>query len=121
MPDIITFRDMPNGSSRVALIDGKATSPKWPHTYSIETAAIETALIYCDHLYTPTFFIFSDWKGITPLEAKHRGKWMPYQKNSGGSGTPFVVVDRELARPFENFFPDLTHSSQTPPWDDEAY
>jgi hypothetical protein len=67
MPDIITFCDLRNGRSFVALIDAKACRDR--PNYAIEMSAIETAEIYTDRLFTPTFFVFDDFKVLTPSPA----------------------------------------------------
>jgi len=100
MPDIITFRDLANSRSYVALIDAKAgDGPR----YAIEMSAVDAAEIYADRLYTPTFFVFKDWKVLTPLEVRQRGFPGPFTEH--GSGTPYLLVDRCHARAFEYFFP----------------
>ena len=102
MPDIITFRDLRNGRSYVALIDAKVgDGPR----YAIEMSAVDTAEIYVDGLYTPTFFVFSDWKVLTPLEVRQRGFPGPFSEN--GSGTPYLLVDKRFGRPFSDFFPPV--------------
>src|SRR6201997_309742 len=54
MPDIITFCDLRGGRSYVALIDAKVCNgPR----YAVEMSALDTAEIYVDGLYTPTFFV----------------------------------------------------------------
>lgn len=100
MPDIITFRDMPNGRSFVALIDAESCGDR--PNYSLEKSAIETAEIYTDRLYTPTFFVFDDWRLLTPREARQRGRDGP--DGSQGSGTPYVLVAKRFGRPFDETF-----------------
>lgn len=106
MPDIITFRDLRNGRSYVALIDAKASNGL---RYAIETSAVDTAEIYVDGLYTPTFFVFDDWKVLTPLEVRQRGVQGPFRGN--GSGTPFLLVEKCYGRPFTDFFPPVKDTS----------
>jgi hypothetical protein len=107
MPDIITYRDMPNGRSFVALIDAKARSNT--SNYAIEMSAIETNGIYTDQLYTPTFFVFDDddWKVLTPREARQRGTPGPHPQIGRGSGTPYLLVPKRFARPFNEIFPSV--------------
>jgi hypothetical protein len=100
MPDIITFRDLRNGRSYVALIDAKASNGQ---RYAIEMSAVDTAEIYVDGLYTPTFFVFDDWNVLTPLEVRQRGFQGPFR--GSGSGTPFLLVEKCYGRPFTDFFP----------------
>lgn len=103
MPDIITFRDLPNGRSFVALIDAKASSDT--PNYAIEMSAIEASEIYTDRLYTPTFFVFDDWRVLTPREARQRGTHGPPPRPDHGSGTPYLLVGKRFARPFSEIFP----------------
>lgn len=100
MPDIITFRDLRNGRSYVALIDAKTGNGQ---RYAIEMSAVDTANIYVDLLYTPTFFVFDDWRVLTPLDVRQRGFQGPFRGN--GSGTPFLLVEKCYGRPFSEFFP----------------
>lgn len=101
MPDIITFRDCSNGRSFVALIDAKACGDR--PNYAIEMSAVETAEIYTDRFYTPTFFVFDDWKVLTPREARQRGTPGPESRN--GSGTPYVLVNKRYGRDIDAVFP----------------
>lgn len=104
MPDIITYRDLVSGRSFVALIDAKESNPKYDN-YSIEKSAMETCEIYADQLYTPTFFVFSDYRVLTPMEVRQRAFEPPHRDNMQGSGTPFFLVKKKFARPFAHFFP----------------
>lgn len=101
MPDIITFRDRTDGRSYVALIDAKVCGDR--PNYAVEMSAIETCEIYTDKLYTPTFFVFDDWRVLTPRDARQRGRHGPDSRS--GSGTPYLLISKEHARPFENVFP----------------
>jgi hypothetical protein len=103
MPDIITFRELP-GRTFVALIDAKV-SPQHTANFAIEMSAIETTEIYTDRLYTPTFFVFDDWTVLTPREARQRGTKGPDPSNGRGSGTPYLLIPRRWARPFDAIFP----------------
>ncbi len=100
MPDIITFCDL-RSRSFVALIDAKHCGDR--PNYALEIAAIETAEIFTDRMFTPTFFVFDDWRVLTPREARLRGKSGP-DKNSG-SGTAYVLVEKRFGRPFQEIFP----------------
>jgi hypothetical protein len=104
MPDIITFRDMPNGRSFVALIDAKGGGTGTLN-FAIEMSAIETASIYADQLYTPTFFVFDNWTILTPREARQRGAKGPEPAPGRGSGTPYLLIGKHWARPFDEIFP----------------
>lgn len=103
MPDIITYRDSKlHKRSWVALIDAKKASPN-SDNHAIEMSAMETCEIYADSLYTPTFFVFSDWTVLTPFEVRQRGT--PGKHNGNGSGTPFLLVPKKYGRPFPEIFP----------------
>lgn len=99
MPDIITFRDF-GARSAVALIDAKACGDR--PNYAIEMSAIETAEVYTDRLYTPTFFVFDDWNALTPREARQRGQ--PGPQTTNGSGTPYVLIPKRFGRRMETIF-----------------
>lgn len=103
MPDIITFRDQANGRSWIALIDAKESNPNMSN-YSIEMSAMETCEIYTDQLYTPTFFVFSDYRVLTPMEVRQRGIPGPPPRKGFGSGTPYLLVPKNHARPFRDVF-----------------
>jgi hypothetical protein len=100
MPDIITFRDVASGRSYVALIDAKHCGDR--PNYALEISAIETAEIYTNFLFTPTFFVFNNWKVLTPREARQRGR--PGPDNNQGSGTPYVLIDKRHGRRFDEIF-----------------
>lgn len=104
MPDVITFRELPNGKVFVALIDAKACDDDRPN-FAIEMSAIETAEVYTDKLYTPTFFAFTGWSVLTPREARQRGTKGPDANN--GSGTPYVLIAKRFGRPFNEVFPPV--------------
>lgn len=103
MPDIITFKDTDSRRSYVALIDAKSCKDR--PNYALEKAAIETAGVFTDQLYTPTFFVFDDWKVITPRDATERGQHGP--ENSSGSGTPYVLINKRHGRDFTSIFPPV--------------
>jgi len=100
MPDILAIGDV------VALIDAKTSRGNTPN-YSLELSAIETANVYADQLYTPTFFVFEGWQVLTPRDARQRGRVGPDPAPGRGSGTPYVLVDKRWARPFDEFFPPV--------------
>lgn len=102
MPDVIAFRDLSNERSYVSLIDAKKSGPT--ENYAIEMSAIETAEIYTDYLYTPTFFVFDDWKVLTPREARQRGRPGPEPSPGRGSGTPYLLIAKRFARGFAEVF-----------------
>lgn len=103
MPDVITFRDFSNGRSFVALLDAKSCEDR--PNYALEKSAIEAAEIWTDKFYTPTFFVFDDWKVITPREARQRGLTGPTSIH--GSGTPYVLVSKQYGRDFNERFPPI--------------
>ena len=110
MPDIITFRDVqPSGRSFVALIDAKCGGAQTSN-FAIEMSAIETAEVYTDQLYTPTFFVFDNWTVLTPREARQRGSKGPDPAPGNGSGTPYLLVGKRWARPFDEIFPAVTRA-----------
>ena len=101
MPDVITFRQYPNGRVFVALLDAKVCGDR--PNYAIEMSAAETAEVFTDKLYTPTFFAFDDWRVLTPREVRQRGRMGPAPVN--GSGTPYYLVEKRYSRPFADVFP----------------
>lgn len=103
MPDIITFRDF-GSRSFVALIDAKCGGNGTPN-FSIEMSAVETAEVYANQLYTPTFFVFDNWTVLTPREARQRGEKGRDPGPGRGSGTPYLLVGKQWARPFDAVFP----------------
>jgi hypothetical protein len=105
MPDIITFRDFPNGKSWVALIDAKHCGDR--PNLALEMSAIETAEIYTDQLFTPTFFVFNSWIVLTPREARQRGRVGPPPSDGRGSGTPYLLINKVYTRVFDEIFPPL--------------
>ena len=111
MPDIIAFRHDPGGKVWVALIDAKFCDDDRPN-YAVEMSAAETAEAFTDQLYTPTFFVFSGAKVLTPREVRQRGKPGPTPAAGRGSGTPYLLVDKKYARPFDEFFPPASDSGQ---------
>lgn len=112
MPDVITFRDTPSGRSLVALIDAKSCGSATDN-YAIEMSAVETTEVYTDRLYTPTFFVFDDWKVLTPRDARQRGRQGPDPRPGKGSGTPYVLVAKRFARPFDDVFPAVRTAART--------
>ena len=101
LPDIITYANHLRDRPFVALIDAKACDGR--PNYSVEKTAIETLELYSDRHFTPTFFVFNDWKVLTPREARQRGTEGPPPKN--GSGTPYVLIPKQYGRPFDRVFP----------------
>lgn len=103
MPDVIAFRNY-SGRSWVALIDAKVCNGP---NYAVEMSAAETAEVFTDHLYTPTFFVFDDWKVLTPREVRQRGRPGPTPAAGRGSGTPYLLVDKRFGRGFNEIFPPI--------------
>ena len=102
MPDIITFRDITPERSYVALIDAKVCGDR--PNYAIEMSAVETLEIYADRLYTPAFFVFDDWRVLTPREARQRGRMGPDPTPGNGSGTPYYLIAKHFGHPFDEVF-----------------
>ena len=109
MPDVITFRRA-GGRIWVALIDAKACGGETSN-YSVEMSAAETAEIFTDQLYTPTFFVFDDWRVLTPREVRQRGRQGPPPKPGRGSGTPYLLVEKRFSRPFDEIFPPAVRAA----------
>lgn len=103
MPDVIAFRQLRSGRTQVVLVDAKVCGDKTPN-YSLELSAIETAVVYADKLYTPTFFVFDDWKVLTPREARQRGRQGPDPQAGHGSGTAYVLIPKRWSKPFDHVF-----------------
>jgi hypothetical protein len=101
LPDIITFRTYAGGRVFVALIDAKACGDR--PNYAIEMSAQETAEALTDQLFTPTFFVFDDWKVMAPRDVRQRG--VAGSHNGNGSGTPYLLVSKKYGRPFDEIFP----------------
>jgi hypothetical protein len=111
MPDIITYTDLANGRSYVALIDAKATRQEHKYNYSLEMSAVETCEKWVDEFFTPTFFVFDDFRVLTPREARQRGTPGQRRDQTAGSGTPFFLVPKIYAKPFDEFFPPRLRAS----------
>ena len=111
MPDIIALRNHSDGRVWVSLIDAKSGGTDSPN-YSVEMSAVETAEVFTDRLYTPTFFVFGDRKVMTPREIRQRGRPGPPPKlGSNGSGTPYVLVEKRFARRFDDVFPAVVSTT----------
>lgn len=107
MPDIIALRTNSDGRVWVSLIDAKGGATDTPN-YSVEMSAVETAEVFTDRLYTPTFFVFGDRKVMTPREIRQRGRPGPAPKpGSNASGTPYLLVEKRFARRFRDVFPPV--------------
>jgi hypothetical protein len=102
MPDIIAFRDYPGGRTSVALVDAKHC-PADRKNYAIEIASIEAAELFVERFFTPTFYVFSDWKALTPRDARMRGYFNA--SAPGGSGTPFLLIDKRFGVSAAEYFP----------------
>jgi hypothetical protein len=102
MPDIIAFRDYNEGRVSLALVDAKHCAPDRKN-YAVEIAAIETAELFVEKLFTPVFFVFSDWRALTPRDARMRGYFNA--SAPGGSGTPFLLIDKRFGVSATEYFP----------------
>ena len=100
MPDILAVKTIGHGSS-VALIDAKKSNADYS-SYTIEIKAVETMEIYAKHLFTPTFFVFDDYRVLTPSNARALGVAGPPPKF--GSGTPYILVQKLFSQPMEDVF-----------------
>lgn len=103
MPDVIAFRTYSSRRTFVALVDAKVCGDR--PNYSVEMSAAETAEAFTDRLYTPTFFVFDDWRVMTPREIRQRGRAGPSRSN--GSGTPYYLVEKGFSRSFDEVFPPV--------------
>jgi hypothetical protein len=113
MPDVITFRALPTGRVWMALIDAKACGGETDN-YSVEMSAAETMEIFSDSLFTPSFFVFDDWRVLTPREVRQRGRQGPPPKPGRGSGTPYLLVAKRFGRPFDKIFPPDPRAGREP-------
>lgn len=102
MPDVIAF-NVQTRRTYVALIDAKVCGDR--PNYAVEMSAAETAEAFTDRLYTPTFFVFDDWRVMTPREVRQRGRAGPNRSN--GSGTPYYLIEKGFSRPFAEVFPPV--------------
>lgn len=104
LADIIAFRETAGGKVWTMLVDAKVCGER-TQNYAVEMSAYETAEAFTDQLFTPTFFVFDDWKVLTPREVRQRGLPGPPPKAGNGSGTPYVLVSKRWGRPFDEVFP----------------
>lgn len=99
MPDIITAKAFKNGKVTVALIDAKICGNDQPN-HSVEIAALEAAEFFLKII--PVYFVFSNWKVLTPDDVKNYG-WEGRFKGSG-SGTPFLLFEKHAGVDFDSVF-----------------
>jgi hypothetical protein len=104
MPDIIAVCP---SRPFAALIDAKKANDTTDNL-AIECDAIAVATIYADHFFTPTFFVFDSGAVLTPRQATQRGWLGPAPRNGVGSGTPYMLIEKRYARPFEHVFAPVT-------------
>jgi hypothetical protein len=99
MPDIIALRE--DQRPELALIDAKNSGgPR----YAIETRSIEAAEVFVAELHTPVFFVCEDGGVLTPRDVRERGFPGPVKDTTGGSGTPYVLVEKRWASNFNDIF-----------------
>jgi len=99
LPDIIAYRN--HGRPFVAVIDVKVCHPN----RAIETSALEVMELMVNQFFTPAFFVFDDWLALTPREVRQRARPGLVPDPDQGSGTPYVLVDKQHGHPFDDFFP----------------
>src|SRR5262245_9722548 len=99
MPDILAVCP---SRPFVALIDAKRAGDT--DNVAIERNAIEAATIYADQFFTPTFFVFDSGAVLTPRDAAQRGWPGPTPRIGHGSGTPYLLIEKRYARPFDHVF-----------------
>lgn len=102
MPDIIAAkrgRDQPV----VRFIDAKA-GEKWRETgnHDVETYALENAEEWVRMSKCQVYFLFTDRQVITPAVFREMAR--PGVFRGAGSGTPFMIVSREVCQPFDVVF-----------------
>lgn len=86
------------------LIDGKVCSSAHAN-YAVETSALDAVRLLSDAVGLPCFFVFDDFGVLTPRDVTLRG--LPGRNSSHGSGTPYLLVERRFARPFDCVFPGI--------------
>lgn len=101
LPDIIAVRDI--GKPEVCLIDAKAGGPN----FAIETRAVEASEIFVEKMNVPCFFVGDDGSVITPRICRERGRLGPPPRDGRGSGTPYLLIDKQWGRPFADVFGPL--------------
>lgn len=101
MPDILAVLD--GDPLRVALIDAKkCNGPR----YAIETRAVEAAEAFTA-MHIPVFFVMDDGATLTPRDVRERGFLGPVSDSTGGSGTPYLLVEKRWGREFGSVFGSL--------------
>ena len=105
LPDLIAFRTV-GRRTLVHLVDAKCAIDDTPN-YAIAMSAVEAAEVLTDRFYTPTFFVFDDWGVVTPRDARQRGVPGPAPRDGRGSGTPYLLIRKCHARPFDQIFPSV--------------
>lgn len=87
------------------LIDAKGgNGPR----YAIETRSLEAADAFVAHLLVPVFFVAADGGVLTPRDVHERGRPGPVTQTTGGTGTPYVLVEKNWARKFNDVFGEPT-------------
>jgi hypothetical protein len=106
-PDLIVKRRAATLKMRVILLDVKSVSTIYPN-HSIETKALEAAEAFQAAFFTPCWFI---WPGLTVAtpEMVRANCWDGHQRMlSSGSGTPFKLILKDVAKPLDQVFAALT-------------
>lgn len=99
MPDILAGR-MYGEHAYVALIDAKVCGEQYSNQ-AIEIKALEAAEVF-EQLHIPCFYVFSNWKVVKPAEARRYGYEGRPSRN--GSGTPYLLFEKDVGEDFERFF-----------------
>lgn len=103
MADIIAAKDA-GGLTVVAFIDAKGGETyRRTGNYCVEAAALSSAEGWIQHsVCCGYYFVFADLGVLTPEEVRAwatPGRWKGH-----GSGSPFLLVPADLARPFDSVF-----------------
>jgi hypothetical protein len=102
-PDIITTE---SSSTSLAFVDAKAGGEKYPN-YSVEADAVAADEAMIDYLHFPIFYVFHDFRVMTPPDVRRLGRWKP-GANTLGSHTDFYIVSKLHGRDFNGVFPVRT-------------
>jgi hypothetical protein len=87
----------------LVFIDAKA-GQRWKDTgnHDVELAAADAAEAWADFSQCPVWFVFADRTVTTPDRIRTAGAQGKFRGN--GSGTPFVLISRDICEPFDAIF-----------------